>query len=108
MASHPLPIPAWASGKPPRVVQAIRSAAIATGLREVDIVGPGQQPNLVNARRIIAQRLQGQGFSQPQIGKFLGGRSHSTICNLLNRPGAAKAAKEAEVQYPDLSGEWAI
>lgn len=70
------------TGKTPR--DTIVAICQAHGV-SVDLVrGPFRTAYLVRIRRQIAHALRDLGCSTSQTGRLLGGRDHSTVCNLLD------------------------
>ena len=53
------------------------------------IRGEWRYPDLMAARREIAFRLRGEGFSYPAIARALGRNSHTTIIDMLRNQGHA-------------------
>jgi len=53
------------------------------------IRGEWRYPDLMAARREIALRLRGDGFSYPAIARALGRKSHTTIIDMLRNQGYA-------------------
>lgn len=51
------------------------------------VLGPSRAQGIVSARRESARYLRSLGYSYPQIGRWLGGRHHTTIMNLCRREG---------------------
>lgn len=48
------------------------------------IIESRRDPIYINARSVISVILQRRGWTYTEIGKYLGGRDHSTIRNLVN------------------------
>lgn len=61
----------------------VTSVAHGFGLTYEAVTGARRFTVLVCARSVAAKILQERGNSLPQIGRYLGGRDHSTIHNLL-------------------------
>lgn len=61
----------------------VASVARDFGVLPADLIGAGRERNLVEARAVVARLLKDRGFSTTQTGRYLGGRDHSTIVNLL-------------------------
>lgn len=60
----------------------IAAVAHEFGLTGYHLQGPGRSRHLVHPRSVVVRILRDRGMSNPQIGKWLGGRDHSTIINL--------------------------
>lgn len=79
------PWPAWYKPSARRrrtPTELISAVAHEFGLTGYDIQGPGRARHLVHPRSVVVRILRDRGMSNPQIGKWLGGRDHSTIINL--------------------------
>lgn len=55
------------------------------GVRPEDIVGPSRYSLYIPARFAVCTALSRRGWSYPQIGRFLGGRDHSSIIHAVRR-----------------------
>ena len=53
------------------------------GLRVGDMLGPSRNPALTRARADLYRRLRACGWSYPMIGRFCGGRDHTTVMSAL-------------------------
>lgn len=60
----------------------IDAAGKAFNLTYAEVIGPNRDTRHVCARSVAAKLLRARGNSYPQIGRYLGGRDHSTIINL--------------------------
>lgn len=60
----------------------ITASGKAFNLTYEDVIGPVRRTRHVCARTVAARLLRDRGNSFPQIGRFLGGRDHSTAINL--------------------------
>lgn len=63
----------------------LEEAAAAFEVTVDELLGRGRGRQMVAARAAAAWVLNREGWSQPMIGRVLGGRDHSTIGNLLRR-----------------------
>lgn len=63
----------------------IAEAARVFELKSSEITGPSRQAYVVRARFALCAALRERGASYPQIGKWLGGRDHSTIIHAVDR-----------------------
>jgi chromosomal replication initiation ATPase DnaA len=71
----------------PPAIQVLADVAAAHGLTLQELRAPGRKGGtpLFLARRDAARRLRDErGLSAAQIGRFLGGRDHSTIYRMLD------------------------
>lgn len=59
--------------------------ALVYGVHLHDIYGPSKRADIVEARDAIAAGLYAVGWSQVDIGEFLGGRDHSSVSRMLTR-----------------------
>lgn len=84
------------------VVLAAAARRHAVTVRE--LTSDSQVYRIVRARLSVIRDLHQMGFSSPEIGRVLGGRSHTTILYHL----AKLQPIDDSIPYPDLSGEWAI
>lgn len=67
----------------------------ANGVDLSDLRGPARHAPLVHVRQDAMRAMAEAGFSTPQIGRFLGGRDHSTVMWGINQSlDRAKAAAE--------------
>lgn len=60
----------------------LAAVAAESGVSVEDIKGPSRLSVIVSARRIAARRLREAGLSYPAIGRFLGGRHHTSAMYL--------------------------
>ncbi len=67
---------------PPPIYSVVAAAARLYCCSPLDVTGKSQMSYAVAARRKSAQDLRAMGFSFPEIGRWLGLRSHATIMNL--------------------------
>lgn len=109
-------------GPTPKVQPPEKKAAPATPLEIIadiarrmnvdiaDMTGPGRRRfgQLARALHLAAGVLRARGNSYPQIGKWLGGRDHSTIIN-LDKKLPRTMAKHPEIAklYQDYMAQWA-
>lgn len=63
----------------------VKSVASDFGLTIHDLRGQGRFAVLVDARAVVARIMRDRGLSYQQIGRFLGGRDHSTTLNLVDK-----------------------
>ncbi len=63
--------------------EVVTAVADAFGLSYEDLTGVRRFTQLVCARSVAVKILRERGNTLPQIGRYLGGRDHSTIHNLL-------------------------
>jgi chromosomal replication initiation ATPase DnaA len=61
----------------------VRRTAADQGVKYRDVISPLRTAHLTHIRALAAMRLRVAGLSFPAIGKFLGGRHHTTVMNLL-------------------------
>jgi len=76
-----------------RLQKVLDDVSRETGVHVLDIVSRRIAPSIVDARRLVARRAKGMGYSFPEIGRLLD-RHHATIINLIYYPGR-KTVKEA-------------
>ena len=62
-----------------RMMRATREFAAINGLRVDDLRGSSQAKEIAHARQDLMAILHSRKHSSTQIGRFLGGRDHSTI-----------------------------
>lgn len=53
------------------------------GVSLEDMLGPGREAHLVEARADVYRALRAAGWSYPRIGRFVGGRNHTTVMHAL-------------------------
>ena len=63
----------------------VSTVARAFGITPEEVRGRSHVYRLVDARGIVSRVLRSRGWSFPRIGRFLGGRDHSTIISQLKR-----------------------
>jgi chromosomal replication initiation ATPase DnaA len=82
----------------------LESLCIGRTVTPRDVLGRSHDKETVSIRREFARKLRGTGLSYPQIGRYLD-RHHTAVMHLCRgkRPEPRKP-----IEYPDLSGEWAI
>ena len=95
----------WNHYRPERVCQVIREAARFAGITPNTLLTRSNERQPVAARRYAAVRLRGMNFSYPQIGRWLGGRHHSTIMYYIE---TATPQERTVIDGQDESGVWAI
>jgi chromosomal replication initiation ATPase DnaA len=114
MRNRPQTIPAFT---PPARVRTIIARAAEKFETETKFIRDGRQrsSNICAARRTVAKELNALGYSTTQIALYLGGLNHSSVVYMLGRTKRDHMRKRrgpqieyGAVQYPDLSGEWAI
>lgn len=82
----------------------IAAAASAFSLTYEEVVSPDRHTPHVCARSVAARILRERGNSYPQIGRYLGGRDHSTAINLHRKfDERAKRHPQIQVAYDRLS-----
>ena len=94
------PWPTWykpAAQRRRTPTELVSAVAHEFGLTGYDLQGPGRARHLVQPRSVVVRILRDRGMSNPQIGKWLGGRDHSTIIN-LNRNFSMYARQNPIVQ----------
>ncbi len=96
---------------PPRVRTVLNISASDHGTTTAAILGGSRLKHISAARRQAIHTLRRMGFSFPEIGRFLG--VHHTTCiyavkHHAPRGDFAPVPQDNTIQYPDLSGEWAI
>ena len=99
---------------PPKVRRVCDIAAADFGVTIQAILSGTKVGETSKARRQTIQTLKRQGYSTPQIGRWLG-LHHTSILAAAKLPAAKPGvvsrhptAEPVDVPYPDLSGEWAI
>lgn len=92
----------WTAGKPQIVCDLARHASAKYAVNPRLLFTSTKERPYVNARSEVAFNLHQMGWSTPEIGKALGGRSHTRIVALLQ-----KFHKDIPFE-PDESGIWAI
>jgi hypothetical protein len=93
---------------PPDIRQVAQAVAVAHGITVPIMLAPrhrNKAARFVAARREFAWRLRRSGYKYSAIAGWIG-CTHSTVISLLR--GGQKPPIDQEIQYPDLSGEWAI
>ena len=65
-------------------------------LKSAEITGPSRQSYVARARFALCAALRERGASYPQIGKWLGGRDHTTIIHAVER---ARYIAERDQRY---------
>ena len=63
----------------------VNEAARLFSLKSSEITGRSRQAYVARARFALCAALRERGASYPQIGKWLGGRDHSTIIHAVER-----------------------
>lgn len=81
----PPPVPASRRQCHPVADHIIRKVAMIFGVTAARIKGDERYAALVDARAAVVFILMRRGWSFNQIGKALGGRDHTTICNIWNK-----------------------
>lgn len=81
----PPPVPVSRRQRHPVADHIIRKVAIMFGVSAARIRGDERYSVLVDARAAVVFLLKRRGWSFNQIGKALGGRDHSTICNIWQK-----------------------
>lgn len=71
-------------------------------LTVADLTGPGREKRLVRVRTLLCALLVARGASRAQVGRWLGGRDHSTICAALHN------WETRDRHAPDLAESWAV
>lgn len=83
----------------------INELAVIFKLQPDQITGTFRSAHVVDARAIFARLMVHRGLSRTQIGRMLGGRDHSTICNLVDTWEKRCAANpELETIFARLAG----
>ena len=98
----PVPEPVRPKVVTPRqhTMDILEEVAEKHGIKSADILGPSRLVVVSTARHEAAYRIVVEmGMSLPMVGRFLGGRDHTTILNSVRRyvkqnPGAAEAINE--------------
>jgi glucan phosphorylase len=62
------------------------------------ITGKTNEPHPVFARRMAARLLADQGYTLSEIGRFLGGRHHTTIHHLLNTASPTWRKRQVKIE----------
>lgn len=87
----------------------VEAAAAAFNLTYEDVIGPNRHTRHVCARSVAARLLRERGNSYPQIGRYLGGRDHSTAINLCCKFEArARRHPQVQVVYDRLALAMAV
>ena len=63
----------------PRMSDMLDRVASHNGLSRSELIAPGRRQHVSVPRQAFMAAAIGAGFSYPQVGRFLGGRDHSTI-----------------------------
>jgi chromosomal replication initiation ATPase DnaA len=61
----------------------VQDAAFKFGVPESEIIGPSKSKTTVKARKQVYKQAHSEGYSLTEIGKFLGGRHHTTVLHGL-------------------------
>lgn len=70
----------WLKIGRPTMRSILREVSEETGFSTVELLGPTRPRALAHARQYAMWRMQREtGQSLPQIGRFLGGRDHTTV-----------------------------
>ena len=86
------------SGRPARVEAIIMQVAARHGLARADLVGPCRKRTIVRARQQAMGEVRalslidGRPHSTTAIGRWFGGRDHSTVSRALRRLAEMDAA----------------
>lgn len=87
--------------EPPRPIvtafDIIDAIARCFDMSGADMTGKGRFRHIVRARNCAAYVLHKRGNSFPRIGKFLGGRDHSTVIHAVRQFEAHATAEEREI-----------
>lgn len=76
----------------PSMVDLAQAVAQGYGVTVADLRGPCRRVRMNVARQDLMHRIYATGrFSMTQIGRFLGGRDHTTILNGIRRHEARQA-----------------
>lgn len=62
--------------------EVVASVAYEFDVTGMELKGAGRSRSLTHPRAVVVRILRERGMSFPQIGRWLGGRDHSTIINL--------------------------
>lgn len=95
-------VPRWY--RPPwrdRRQKALATAARLSGFLPAEIKGSARDAGMCRARWAVMRALRQQGLSLFQIGRFIGGRDHTTVMNGLTRCAEFMAADPAYRDFCD-------
>lgn len=67
----------------PRVREYCRDAADQFGITPEMVMARGRRNNACAARKLVMRRLRADGFTYPQIGRWMG-RHHTTVMGAVN------------------------
>lgn len=69
----------YTAQEPQRMLRIARQFAATNGLRVADLKGASQERPISSARQDLMVLLHSNGHSASVIGRFLGGRDHTTV-----------------------------
>lgn len=72
--------------------EVLNVVAAYTRITVPDLLSHRKPSHLVEARRVAAVAYRLMGYSSPEIGRFLGGRDHTTILNSVQKATAENIA----------------
>lgn len=95
--------------KPITPKEIIQDIAYRFNLNYSDISGSNRYRNVANVRHLVAALLVARGNSRAQVGRWLGGRDHTTIINSLDRfREVRKSNPEIDKVYREYLTAWNI
>lgn len=80
--------------------EVIDACAESCGVSHGELIGSSRERIYVEPRNLCAAVLRARGNSLPNIGKYLGGRDHTTIRNCL------KAFFARDIRTPEIEDAW--
>lgn len=94
---------------PTSPMEIIRDIAAIFNLTYGDITGHRRHKYIVQVRHLVAALLVARGNSRGQVGKWLGGRDHTTIVNSLDRfNGVRESNPQIDRVYREHLTAWNI
>lgn len=70
----------------PRMDRILDRVASGFGVKPKDVLGPGRQKSILNARQVAMYLARETGgFTLPRIGEFFGGRDHTTVLHSVRK-----------------------
>jgi len=80
-----------------------RCAAKVWGVTELDIIGRGRIPHIVEARQMVCYRLVKDGYIKSEIGRAMG-LNHATVLHAFDKYDSAMSLPG----YGELRAKWKV
>jgi len=78
----------------------INACAMACNISHGELIGSMRSRQYVEARNLCAAVLRARGNSYPNVGRFIGGRDHSTIIH------SVRTFFDREITKPEMAAAW--